>query len=222
MVPTLALEQELSSLGFERLHVVPRGVDTDLFSPDRRSDALRASWGATQSTQVLICVSRLAPEKNMHLVVKAYQALNAKNTDTKLVIVGDGPMLNTLKNLAPDAIFAGFKTGEELAMHYASGDLFVFASLSETFGNVTLEAMASGLPIVAFRHAAAGEVITSGIHGILVEPGDESQFISSVASLGGVEQQRIFIAKEARSKALSMSWASILKKTEDVFYEVVN
>ncbi|NBS73657.1 MAG: glycosyltransferase family 1 protein [Betaproteobacteria bacterium] len=222
MVPTLALEQELSSLGFERLHVVPRGVDTDLFSPDRRSDALRASWGATQSTQVLICVSRLAPEKNMHLVVKAYQALYAKNTDTKLVIVGDGPMLNTLKNLAPDAIFAGFKTGEELAMHYASGDLFVFASLSETFGNVTLEAMASGLPIVAFRHAAAGEVITSGIHGILVEPGDESQFISSVASLGGVEQQRIFIAKEARSKALSMSWASILKKTEDVFYEVVN
>ncbi|NDF52104.1 MAG: glycosyltransferase, partial [Betaproteobacteria bacterium] len=76
----------------------------------------------------------------------------------KLVFVGDGPMLEQLKVDAPDAIFAGFRTGEDLAAHYASADMFMFASLTETFGNVTIEAMASGLPIVAFNHAAAGEI----------------------------------------------------------------
>lgn len=220
MVPTSQLCRELVSEGFERLHVVQRGVDTHVFSPMKRSHALRATWGATKATTVAICVSRLAAEKNLHLVIRAFQALKLKQHDAKLVFVGDGPMLDQLKVDAPDAIFAGFRTGEDLAAHYASADMFMFASLTETFGNVTIEAMASGLPIVAFNHAAAGEIIESGVNGILADSNDEACFMEASLKLGQDLELRSVCAKGAREKALQFSWESIVKKTEDVLYGV--
>jgi glycosyltransferase involved in cell wall biosynthesis len=220
MVPTSQLRQELISAGFERLQVVQRGVDTHVFSPAKRSHVLRATWGATPATTVAICVSRLAAEKNLHLVIRAYQALKTKKPDAKLVFVGDGPVLDQLKVDAPDAIFAGFRTGEDLATHYASADMFMFASLTETFGNVTIEAMASGLPIVAFNHAAAGEIIDSGVNGILAKSHDEAGFMEASIKLGLDADMRSICALGAREKALQYSWESIVKKTEDVLYGV--
>ena len=220
MVPTSQLRNELMSAGFERLHVVQRGVDTHVFSPMKRSNALRATWGATKATTIAICVSRLAAEKNLHLVICAFQALKLKQPDSKLVFVGDGPMLEQLKVDAPDAIFAGFRTGEDLAAHYASADMFMFASLTETFGNVTIEAMASGLPIVAFNHAAAGEIIESGVNGILASSNDETGFMEASIKLGLDADMRSVCAQGAREKALQYSWESIVKKTEDVMYGV--
>jgi glycosyltransferase involved in cell wall biosynthesis len=220
MVPTSQLRKELVSAGFERLHVVQRGVDTHVFSPMKRSNALRAAWGATKATTVAICVSRLAAEKNLHLVIRAFQALKLKQPDSKLVFVGDGPMLEQLKVDAPGAIFAGFRTGEDLATHYASADMFMFASLTETFGNVTIEAMASGLPIVAFNHAAAGEIIESGLNGILANSNDEAGFMDASIQLGQDSNMRSICALGARDKALQFSWESIVKKTEDVLYGV--
>ena len=220
MVPTSQLKQELTLAGFEKLHVVQRGVDTHVFSPMKRSNALRASWGATKSTTVAICVSRLAAEKNLHMVISAFEAIKLRKPDAKLVFVGDGPILQQLKIDAPDAIFAGFKTGEDLAAHYASADLFLFASLTETFGNVTIEAMASGLPIVAFNHAAAGEIIASGENGVLANTNDEAGFVDAAIELGLDSDLRATCGSGARSKALEFSWESIVKKTENVLYSV--
>jgi AbrB family looped-hinge helix DNA binding protein len=167
MVPTSQLQGELDKVGFKHLSVVPRGVDTDVFSPDHRNEALRSSWGADSTTRVLLYVGRLAPEKNLKLVIQTYNNLKRNHADIKLVLVGDGPMRAGLEKDNPEVIFAGFQTGASLAQHYASGDIFLFASQTETFGNVTLEAMASRLAIVAFHHAAAGELIQSGVNGML-------------------------------------------------------
>src|SRR5262249_27229099 len=140
-----ALRNELVTAGFERLSLLGRGVDSARFSPERRSAALRASWGVRDTDVVAIYVGRLAAEKNVPLAITAYRAMEQARSRTRLVIVGDGPQRSRLQRAHPDLIFCGMQTGESLAAHYASGDVFLFPSETETFGNVTLEAMASGL-----------------------------------------------------------------------------
>jgi glycosyltransferase involved in cell wall biosynthesis len=137
MVPTHQLAQSLSSAGFERLHVVPRGIDTELFSPSKRSQTLRESWNADSQTVVMLYVGRIAVEKNLELVLHTYKMAKRQHCNIKLVLVGDGPLRHDLEASNPDVIFAGFRTGEDLAKHYASADMFVFASQNETFGHVT-------------------------------------------------------------------------------------
>ena len=123
MVPTEQLAQTLSSAGFERLHVVPRGIDTQLFSPSKRDPALRASWKADSDTIVMLYVGRLAVEKNLELVLQTYAMAKQQSVKAKLVLVGDGPMRHELEQSFADVIFAGFRTGEDLAAHYASADM---------------------------------------------------------------------------------------------------
>ncbi|MFM8547061.1 MAG: glycosyltransferase family 4 protein, partial [Betaproteobacteria bacterium] len=178
-VPTSALKQELGNRGFRKLRVLGRGVDSRQFDPVRRCDSLRAGWGANPDTPVALCVGRLAAEKNLELAIEAYRAMRDLVTDTKLVFVGDGPLRETLTKACPAAIFAGRQTGIELARYYASADVFLFPSLSETFGNVVTESMASGLATVAFRHAAAADLIESGVTGWLSDPEDARSFINS-------------------------------------------
>ncbi len=221
MVPTPALAQELVNLGFERLHVVPRGVDTDLFHPARRSSALRAQWGAGDESLVLLCVGRLAAEKNLGLVLSAFERLVGVNAHVKLVLVGDGPLKPSLEKKHPEVVFAGFRTGEDLAQHYASADMFLFPSLTETFGNVTLEAMSSGLPVVAFRHAAAAELIHSGVNGQLIEAGDQSAFMQMAEQLAEMHALRSQMGQEARITALGQAWPLIFQKTEKIFRQVI-
>ncbi|MDE1948580.1 MAG: glycosyltransferase family 1 protein, partial [Burkholderiales bacterium] len=157
MAPTEMLRRELEHAGFERTAVVARGVDARRFSPERRSEALRRSWGVGADETVVLCVGRLAPEKNLDTLLEAFEGMRAVNPALRLVLVGDGPMREQLRQRCPDAVFAGLRGGDDLAAHYASGDLFLFPSLTETFGNVTPEAMASGLPVLAFDCAAAGQ-----------------------------------------------------------------
>ena len=158
MVPTEALRDELEALGFAPVRAVARGVDASRFHPQHRSAQLRASWGATDQTLVVLHVGRLAAEKNLGALLDSYEKIRQLRPDSRLVLVGDGPSRADLERRCPGAVFAGMRTGHELAEHYASGDLFVFPSTTETFGNVTLEAMASGLPVVAYHYAAAAQV----------------------------------------------------------------
>ena len=123
-------------------------------------------------------VGRLAPEKNLPLLLRCYEALKAERAGTKLVLVGDGPARTALATAHPDVIFAGTLRGEALAAHFASADVFCFPSLSETFGNVTLEAMASGLPSVAFDYGAAREHLRDRLHGAALPFGEETAFLS--------------------------------------------
>ena len=158
LVPTRALCDELAAQGIPRVDVVSRGVDTRLYDPARRSEALRRSWGLGPDDLAVLYVGRIAPEKNLALLERAFEAILARRPEARLIMVGSGPALQGMRARQPRAIFTGPQTGELLAAHYASGDLFLFPSLTETYGNVVAEALASGLPVVAYRDAAAQEI----------------------------------------------------------------
>lgn len=208
-VPTAALADELAAQGYRNLEVVARGVDTSLFSPCRRSASLRAAWGVSSDGLVVMHVGRLAPEKNLQLVVRAFRALRRAVPDACLVFVGDGPMRESLAGEVPEAVFAGVRTGEDLAAHYASGDVFLFPSLTETFGNVTLEAMASGLCAVCYRYAAAAEVIEQGRNGLVVPRDDEAAFVEAACRAARDASLRAGLAYEARETAERLDWEDV-------------
>ncbi len=217
MVPTQALRAELQAIGFQNVQVVARGVDTQLFSPARRSAALRAAWGASDNTLVMVTVGRLASEKNLDVVVKAYEAMRAAAQDVRLVFVGDGPQRGALQQRCPDAVFAGMRRGEDLAAHYASADLFAFASLTETFGNVTIEALASGLPVLAFHTAAAGDWVRHGHNGWLLPVDDADGFARQAAVLARDSALVRSAAARARSQVAQLDWQQIAQQVEDIF-----
>jgi len=214
MVPTQMLRRELAEAGFERLRVVARGVDTRRFTPERRSEALRAQWGAGPHTLVALCVRRLVAEKNLGLMLDAAAAMRAQHPALRLVLVGDGPERARLQQRCPDAVFSGERHGDDLARHYASADVFLFASMTETFGNVVPEAMASGLAVVAYDHAAAGQLIRHGENGLLARPAEPSEFCS-VARRAATDRA---VLREmgacARGSVLSLDWDRIVDAVE--------
>ncbi len=221
MVPTQGLMAELSKIGFDRLMVVPRGVDTEHFSPAKRDEQLRQSWGATAETQVLLSVGRLAVEKNLDTVVRCFKSLQVRGLPVKLVIVGDGPMRQALERSVPEAIFAGTRTGQDLAKHYASADLFIFPSLTETFGNVTIEAMASGLAVVAYDHAAAGQLIEHKRNGMVLAPNQEAQLFEAARQIVEDTALRTQVRVAARQTAVDRDWSSVIARTEGIFRSLI-
>ncbi len=221
MVPTQGLMAELSKIGFDRLMVVPRGVDTEHFSPAKRDEQLRQSWGATAETQVLLSVGRLAVEKNLDTVVRCFKSLQVCGLPVKLVIVGDGPMRQALERSVPEAIFAGTRTGQDLAKHYASADLFIFPSLTETFGNVTIEAMASGLAVVAYDHAAAGQLIEHKRNGMVLAPNQEAQLFEAARQIVEDTALRTQVRVAARQTAVDRDWSSVIARTEGIFRSLI-
>ncbi len=216
MVPTEAMRVQLAERGFERLAVVGRGVDAQRFDPARRSAAMRQGWGAGPDDLVMGYVGRLAPEKNLGVVLAAYEAIKATQPRARLVFVGDGPMRAELAARMPDAVFAGQRSGDDLAAHYAGLDLFLFPSLTETFGNVTTEAMASGCAVVAFESAAAGELIRSGVNGWLAGLGREADFVATVRVAAGDAAARRAVAAAARATARRLDWGDITARFEAV------
>ena len=184
LVPTRELQEFLQSEGFMKVVQLARAVDAMLFDPRKRDRELRSAWGLDDGGVAAIYVGRIAPEKNLDLAVGAYRDLQEARPDARFIWVGDGPSREQLARDNPDFIFCGVQRGEALARHFASGDLFVFPSHSETFGNVTLEAMASGVPTVAFNYGAAREVLRDGIHGAAIADGDDAGFIDAVLRIG--------------------------------------
>ncbi|MDT7838962.1 glycosyltransferase family 4 protein [Aquabacterium sp. OR-4] len=221
MVPTEALRRDLAAAGFQRLVVVTRGVDTQLFNPLRRSPALRAQWGVAPRQLVVTCVGRLAAEKNLGVLLSAFEAIRQRQPDARLLLVGQGPMQAELQQRCPDALFAGQRSGDDLAAHYASADLFLFPSMTETFGNVTTEAMASGLPVVAFDHAGAGQLIKSGDNGLLAPFGDAESFVRQAVALADDAARRQAMGAQACATASALDWRDIVGRFEGVLESVM-
>jgi len=167
----------------DNARLLRRAVDTQLFHPRFRDNALRAHWGVDASTPVVLYVGRIAAEKNLALAVQAFRSIQQRVPQSRYVWVGDGPERAALQSANPDFIFAGVQRGDALARHYASTDLFPFPSLSETFGNVILEALAAGLPVVAYAEGAAREHLVDGINGYSIESGNAASFINAAANL---------------------------------------
>ena len=221
MVPTWSMRQNLEGHGYLNLRVVPRGVDTRLFTPERRSEALRAQWGVTPEQPVALYVGRFAPEKNLPVVLKAYAAMRAAAPDMRLVLVGDGPERAALQAQQAGIIFAGMQSGEALAAHYASGDIFLFPSTTETFGNVTVEALASGLAVVAYDYAAAAEHIRNGKNGLLAPFDNTREFVNLAVRLACNPSRRIALGEAARVSAEKIDWETVHDAFEAALRDVI-
>jgi glycosyltransferase involved in cell wall biosynthesis len=217
LVPTRQLQEELRSAGFANVVRLARAVDTQHFDPAHRDDALRAHWCAGDGPAV-IHVGRIAAEKNLGLLVRAFRALQRQCPGARLVWVGDGPQRAALARANPDFIFCGVQRGAALARHFASADLFLFPSLSETFGNVTLEAMASGVPTVAFDYGAAREHLQDGVHGALAR--EEDDFIASAVALGTDPALRARMAQAARQAVLHLHPAQVADDFDQILHHL--
>jgi glycosyltransferase involved in cell wall biosynthesis len=214
-VPTRQLLEELAEAGYRNLRVVSRGVDTALFSPKRRCAELRAQWGVNDDQPVVIHVGRFAPEKNIGLALEAFDAIREARPDAKLVLVGDGPQRQATQASHPEHLYAGMRVGEDLAAHYASADLFLFPSLTETFGNVTMEAMASGLAVVAYDYGAAREHARAS--GLLVRYGDSRAFVQAATRLISDIARMRDIGAQARRVSEGLNWDSVVVAFEAQF-----
>lgn len=219
LVPTDELATELQNAGFQKLRVLARGVDTQLFKPERRDVALRQQWGVDGDDPVALFVGRLAAEKNLQLALDAYQSMRSIQPKARLVLVGDGPMLPGLRQQYPEVIFADMRIGADLATHYASADVFLFPSLTETFGNVTLEAMASGLAVVAFDYAAAHRHITDGQNGLRIAFNDSTAFIAAACRLADDPGLVYRLRQAARQAVLPFDWERICHRLEQWYLE---
>jgi len=215
LVPTDELRTELLEDAFDRVEVLGRGVDGALFHPRRRSEQLRRAWGVREGERVVLYVGRLAAEKNLPLALRAFRAMRAADPALRFVLVGDGPMTAALQHEEEGLLFAGVQYGERLAEHYASADLFLFPSETETFGNVTLEAMASGLAPVAFDYAAARLLIEPGRNGLRVPPGDAEGFVQAAVGLVREPPERLAeMRAAARQRAEQHTWPQVVTRFE--------
>ena len=222
-VPSSHTEKSLRQFGVQGpLVVVGRGVDVEYFSPDFRSAQLRASWGASENTRVMLYVGRLSPEKEVNLIINAYQRM-PKNTEqpVKLVIVGDGPDRERLEamNAQGDIIFTGSLSGTALAQAYASADVFAFASQVETFGNVVLEAMASGLPVIAYDYACARLHLKPNETGWLSPLGQPEDLVGHIHRLPDLTTLRQ-MGEHARKATLNIGWQYPVQQFEQALYLV--
>ncbi len=205
LVPTRELQRQLLERGFDNPTLLARAVDTHLFDPARRDAAVRREWGIDGDGLAVIHVGRIAAEKNLELAVAAFRAIQRQRPDARFVWVGDGPLREQLAREHPDFVFTGILRGEALARQFASADLFVFPSRTETFGNVTLESMASSVPVVAFDYGAAHEHLRDGEHGAGIALGDDAGFIAAAAAIAGDDALRREMGRAARAAVQHLS-----------------
>lgn len=218
--PTTELNEALTQDGFKNMRLLARGVNTHVFSPAHRSEYLRQRYGAGPKDLLVVHVSRLAPEKNYPLLLKAFAAIRKARPTSRFVIVSDGPLRKKLARAHPDIAFTGFVSRDDLASHYASADLFLYASLTETFGNVVTEAMASGLPVVAFNYAAAARYLRHLQNGWLVALDQSDAFVSAAVTLAQDAPLRVRLGAEARKTAEGISWDHVIQGLEQDLLEL--
>lgn len=214
-VPTPTVRDRLAARGLSGLSIVGRGVDGSRFSPVHRDHQLRREWGEGDPSRLFVLyVGRLAREKNLDLAIQAFRAVQREQPRARFVLVGDGPAGRTLRRNHPDLVFCGSRTGHDLARHYASADLFLFPSRTDTFGNVVLEAMSSALPVVAFDDAAASMYVEPWVQGLTVPLGNPSGFVEGVATLARKPEALRSMGQAARERVRSATDEAIIDQLE--------
>jgi len=212
--PSLEVVDRLESEGFDSVRLLGRGVDTELFDPVKRSSKLRAQWGAEEDDLVCLYVGRVSTEKNIPVSIEAYEAMRELKPNTKMVVVGGGPEKDTLAKSHPEVIFAGVQTGEDLAVYYASSDVLLFASETETYGNVVMEAMGSGNVTLSYDYAAPKRFVIEGENGFKALLGDKEAYIAAavkIAEMGDLST----VKKRARESTEMISWESVVTQFEE-------
>lgn len=222
-VPSRSTISALEARGLERLVLWPRGVDGSLFRPDRPGRQLiRERLGIGPEDVVIGHVSRIAPEKNVEYLARALERVALARPRARMLIVGDGPLREDLEAQLPAANFAGYRTGEDLADHYASADLFAFASRTETFGNVVMEAMASGLPVVVLNAGGPGEFVRPGETGLLIDPdAPPERFAEALVEMLDHTDRRQRMAEAARAYSTSQTWDAIMSDLRGRYLQII-
>ena len=221
--PSQDVISKLEAMGVQGTRLLGRGVDTQLFNPAKKDPALRQRWGIHSDRGIVaIFVSRLAAEKNIPLAAKAFETIKTRLPEVACVFVGDGPERTKLEKAHPDFIFSGMQQGDDLARHYASGDLFIFPSVTETFGNVVTEAMASGLVTVAYDYAAPRRFIENGTNGFLAGFNQEADFLASVDRAIDALEDWPMIRTAARQTAESLGWGGIVRDFANELQSVID
>ncbi len=209
--PSRDTRNDMIKHGIENVELWGRGIERDKFSPNKRSEELRGKY-CDDEEKMLLYVGRVAPEKELDILIKSAEILNQKGLKYKLVVVGDGPAKEELeKRNIENIIFAGYKTGEELLSYYASADIFTFPSSSETYGNVILEAMASGLAVVTPYAGGIKENLKDMYNGLAMKPGDPQDMADKIEILINNEELRKTIIKNGLEYIKTKSWDSIYK-----------
>lgn len=220
-VPTQSMIDVLTQNGIDRnLRLWPRGVESDLFNPSRRSSDWRQHRGFTDSDVVIAFVSRLVTEKGLDVVIDVLKGLESRGVGHRSIIVGDGPERARLEAALPNSVFEGHMTGQPLATAYASADIFLFPSDTETFGNVTLEALASGLPAVVADATGSNALVKNGANGFLVTARDSKVFEERVERLIRDAELRRKMSAAARASAEPFEWSRILSQIVTYYEEL--
>jgi phosphatidylinositol alpha 1,6-mannosyltransferase len=207
--PTRRIIAELDAHGIRPLQLWSRGIELARFDPRFRDPALRAAAGADETTPIVLLVSRLVKEKDLFDLVPMHRILRERGVRHRLVLVGDGPFRAQLEAALPDAHFAGHHSGEMLSRWFASGDLFVFPSTTETFGNVVAEAQASGLPAVVADRGGPPELVEDGVTGKIVRPNDPHDLAAKVERLLRDPTARARMGTAARASAAQRDWETV-------------
>ncbi len=200
--------------GFDpsKLKILPRGLDTELFHPSRRDSAFFEKFGASNGELRLLYVGRISREKDLDLLADAYRRLRKEGLPVRLFVVGHGPYSEALAKSLPDAFFTGYLRGTELATAYASADIFVFPSTTDTFGNVILEAQASGLPVVVSDSGGPKELVTHKANGLITRSHNVEDFTDAIRALVTDQTLRHRMANSARDSVTDRSWPRAFAK----------
>ncbi len=207
-MPTQIMISELGQLGFSdaNMKLWPRGLDTNKFDPNKR-DVIFLQNITQNNKPNLLFASRLVWEKNLKTLVKIYQKIEDEGSQYNLIIAGDGMASEDLKKMMPNAFFLGKLSHDELAKVYASADVFVFTSISESYGNVVAEAMASGLPCVIANGGGSASFIDHGFNGFLCDPENEVDYLNHIKSVLRNENLRNQFIQKGLEKTKELKWS---------------
>ena len=216
-----AMVQELSEKGIQHTDLWQRGVDTELFQPSLRSEAMRARLlnGQSDTGKLLLYIGRLSAEKQIERIRPVLEAM----PDARLALVGDGPYRLQLEKIfaGTPTHFVGYLAGKELAAAYASGDAFLFPSSTETLGLVLLEAMAAGCPVVGANRGGIPDIVSDGVNGCLYEPDQEGSLAAAVDRLLGDASQRAELRTNAREEAERWGWAGATEQLRGYYQRLL-
>ena len=209
--PTPTMAQALTSNGVtSTVRLWPRGIELDRFSPEFRSEAWRAGHGFDPDDVVVTFVSRLVKEKGVDVFADAVRRVQADGRPARALVVGDGPERQAFESWLPDGVFLGHTSGATLSAAYASSDVFLFPSETETFGNVTLEAQASGLAVIAADAAGSRDLVADGETGRLCPARDTDAFTRALRDLCDDAGERRRLGANAREAAAAYDWDAVL------------
>jgi glycosyltransferase involved in cell wall biosynthesis len=195
-----------------KLQIFPRGLDTELFTPARRDPGFWKKFGPTNGDVRLLYVGRVSKEKDLDVLAKAYRQLRDEGLSIQLLIVGHGPYSEALSETVPDAIFTGYLRGKELATAYASADVFAFPSTTDTFGNVIIEAQASGVPVIVSDSGGPKELVENNENGLITKSHDVEDFTRAIRELVADPVLRKRMGNRARQSVIDRTWPSAFRK----------